>query len=151
MKDSHVGAMGVIALVAVLLLKFAALASLAASADWLAGRFADAAGRPCGDGGARGALALRPAGRPGGGLLPAAAAAGGGLGRGGAGRGGLGPLARPRAGGLAALPWQLRLLLAAYFYRKIGGATGDTLGAVCELVETVPALTLAVWPIQAGR
>jgi cobalamin synthase len=43
------------------------------------------------------------------------------------------------------------LLLAAYFYRKLGGATGDTLGAACELLETVPALTLAVWPIQAGR
>jgi cobalamin synthase len=43
------------------------------------------------------------------------------------------------------------LLLAGYFYRKIGGATGDTLGAVCELVETIPALTLAVWPVQTGR
>ena len=31
-------------------------------------------------------------------------------------------------------------------YRKIGGATGDTFGAVCEIVEIVPALTLAVWP-----
>jgi adenosylcobinamide-GDP ribazoletransferase len=43
------------------------------------------------------------------------------------------------------------LVLALYVFRKIGGTTGDTLGALCELIETVPALTLAVWPVQAGR
>ena len=43
------------------------------------------------------------------------------------------------------------LLLAAYVYRKIGGATGDTLGAVCEIVEIVPALALAVWPLDLVR
>ena len=37
MKDSHVGAMGVMAVVGVLLLKFAALASIAAPAE-LCGR-----------------------------------------------------------------------------------------------------------------
>jgi len=37
------------------------------------------------------------------------------------------------------------LLLAAWCYRRIGGATGDTFGAVCEIVEIVPALTLATW------
>ncbi len=30
--------------------------------------------------------------------------------------------------------------------RRIGGATGDTCGAACEIVESVPALVLAVWP-----
>lgn len=32
------------------------------------------------------------------------------------------------------------LLLAAYSKKKIGGFTGDTLGATCELTELVPAL-----------
>ena len=40
------------------------------------------------------------------------------------------------------------ILLAAYTKRKIGGATGDTLGATCEIVEVVPALTLALWPLD---
>jgi adenosylcobinamide-GDP ribazoletransferase len=43
------------------------------------------------------------------------------------------------------------LLLAGYVYRKLGGLTGDTLGAVCEIVETLPALTLAVWPLPEVR
>lgn len=34
------------------------------------------------------------------------------------------------------------LLFGAYAYRKLGGATGDTLGATCEIAETVAALTL---------
>ena len=36
------------------------------------------------------------------------------------------------------------LRLAAYVYGKLGGATGDTLGAACEIVEVVPALTLTL-------
>ena len=36
------------------------------------------------------------------------------------------------------------LLLAAYVHGKLGGATGDTLGAACEIVEVVPALTLTL-------
>ena len=35
------------------------------------------------------------------------------------------------------------LLLAAYSKRKIGGFTGDTLGATCELTELTPALVAA--------
>ena len=34
------------------------------------------------------------------------------------------------------------LLLSAYAQRKIGGWTGDTLGATCEVVEIVPALVM---------
>ena len=30
--------------------------------------------------------------------------------------------------------------------RRIGGYTGDTLGASCELAETVPIVVLALWP-----
>lgn len=36
------------------------------------------------------------------------------------------------------------IVLAAYFQYKIGGWTGDTLGAACELVEIVPALVVSV-------
>ena len=43
------------------------------------------------------------------------------------------------------------LVSAAYLYRKLGGITGDTLGAVSEILETVPALTLAVWPLSLAR
>jgi adenosylcobinamide-GDP ribazoletransferase len=46
------------------------------------------------------------------------------------------------AGGAA---FGVSLLAAAYVYRKIGGLTGDTLGASCEIVEMVPALVAAVW------
>ena len=35
-------------------------------------------------------------------------------------------------------------LLALYSRRKIGGFTGDTLGATCELVEMLPALSVIV-------
>jgi adenosylcobinamide-GDP ribazoletransferase len=149
MKDSHVGVMGVIALVAVLLLKFAALSSIPAGDWWpvvflmpLAGRAAIVVH-----------VALLPCARPDG--LAAIFF-----------RRRQGLAAVWAAAILAAVAWVLlegrglavwcasigvALLLAGYFYRKIGGATGDTLGAVCELVETIPALTLAAWPIQSGR
>jgi adenosylcobinamide-GDP ribazoletransferase len=35
-------------------------------------------------------------------------------------------------------------LFAFYSRRKIGGFTGDTLGAACELTETVPALVMII-------
>jgi adenosylcobinamide-GDP ribazoletransferase len=31
-------------------------------------------------------------------------------------------------------------LFSAYCFRKIGGYTGDTLGAGCEITEIVPAI-----------
>jgi adenosylcobinamide-GDP ribazoletransferase len=34
------------------------------------------------------------------------------------------------------------LLFCLYCYRKIGGYTGDTLGAACEIAELVPALVI---------
>ncbi|MCY3024071.1 MAG: adenosylcobinamide-GDP ribazoletransferase [Planctomycetota bacterium] len=37
------------------------------------------------------------------------------------------------------------VLFALHCYRKIGGFTGDTLGAACELTELVPALVMAGW------
>jgi len=154
MKDSHVGVMGVIAVVAVLLVKFAALASLPPRAWWpvvllvpLAGRAAIVVhvallryARPAGLGAVFFERRHRVAAVCG--LLVLAAAtwlvcesAGLGL-------------------RLAAAIWTtcmaVSLLLAAYFQRKIGGATGDTLGAACEIVETVPVLVAAVWLFEKG-
>jgi adenosylcobinamide-GDP ribazoletransferase len=37
------------------------------------------------------------------------------------------------------------LLLAWYFQCRLGGYTGDLLGATCEIVELVPILFLAAW------
>lgn len=149
MKDSHTGAMGVMAIACVVLLKFASLASLGDSALWPAVLLMPLAGR-C-------AMVVHMA------LLPCART------------NGLGSIfyqRRPRAVALwaaaflAIVAWVLfewrglavwaacaamTLLSAVFFRRKIGGATGDTFGAVCELVEIVPALTLAVWPIPVVR
>ena len=36
-------------------------------------------------------------------------------------------------------------LFSIYCDRKIGGMTGDTLGACCELTEIVPPLVLLAW------
>jgi adenosylcobinamide-GDP ribazoletransferase len=152
MKDSHIGVMGVVAVVAVLLVKFAALASLAEKRPhwlWIAALLMPLAGRAA----MVLALAVLPCARPEGlasifyrrRRWPAAAWAASLLG----------------TAAIAVLPWPglaawlasmvVTLLAAAYCYRKIGGATGDTFGAVCEIVETVPALTLAVWPLYVAR
>lgn len=53
-------------------------------------------------------------------------------------------------GGLAGLTAGLMscvfgLLFASYAHGKIGGFTGDTLGAVCELAELVPAMVCVIW------
>jgi adenosylcobinamide-GDP ribazoletransferase len=42
------------------------------------------------------------------------------------------------------------LALAAYYHCRIGGATGDTFGATCEITEMVLALSVALCPPQAG-
>jgi adenosylcobinamide-GDP ribazoletransferase len=142
MKDSHTGAMGVIAIVCVLLLKFASLASLSADRLWPAALLMPLAGR-C-------AIVVHRV------LLPYARPSG------------LGNVFYRRPARLAAF-WAVGVLtLAAWWmlggcgvivaaacivvamlfswhvHRKIGGATGDTFGAVCEIVEIVPALVLAM-------
>ncbi len=45
---------------------------------------------------------------------------------------------------LGLLPFVAAALFAAYCLRKVGGFTGDTLGAVCELTEVVPPLVVVV-------
>ncbi len=44
---------------------------------------------------------------------------------------------------MAAISLAGTLALAAYTYLRIGGLTGDTLGAGCEIVEVLPALAAA--------
>ena len=58
----------------------------------------------------------------------------------------LGPAGLAAAGGALLVA----LLFCLYAWRKIGGLTGDTLGAVCELAETTPALVLVAWT-HGGR
>jgi adenosylcobinamide-GDP ribazoletransferase len=147
MRDSHVGAMGVTAIVCAVCLKVAALAELSGEVRWRAALLMPVAGR-C-------ALVVSVA------ALPYA--------RGTEGLGALFYRGRSRtdaawavlflglvggaaagAAGLAAsaLSVAFTLLFAVYTYRKIGGATGDTLGAACELAEIVPALALCAWPVM---
>ncbi len=146
MRDSHIGVMGVLALIMVLLLKFSALAALDRPAAVRAAFLMPIAGR-C-------AIVIFMA------LLPYARA-----------KGGLATLFysnRSRRAGIWAflffgviamltcgLTGILVLLLFAGIIavfawmckRKINGATGDTLGAICELSEAGVALavSLAYW------
>jgi adenosylcobinamide-GDP ribazoletransferase len=46
------------------------------------------------------------------------------------------------AAGFAVL---LTLIFSFFCKRKIGGFTGDTLGAACEIAEVAPALIAASW------
>lgn len=147
MRDSRTGAMGVIAVVTVLLTKFAALASLPADRLWPAVLLMPLAGRSA----MVVHMALLPYARPNGlgsvfyerrPRLAAIWAAG--------------VLAVAACGVLAVrglVVWAasigITLVLAAYVRHKIGGATGDTFGAVCEIIEVVPALTLTAWPAGA--
>ena len=144
MRDSHIGSMGVIALIIVLLMKTAALASLPQSQAAGALFLMPVAGRclmifmmallpylrgPEG----KAALFYQQAGQQKkiipltGAILYSACWYGGG---------GAGLIA-----GSAAVC--LMFAFVALCRRRIGGATGDTLGASCELSETVIALVLA--------
>ena len=149
MKDSHVGAMGVIAIVGVLLLKFAALASIPPARLWPAVLLMPLAGRAA----IVVHLAVLPYARP----------------------DGLGSVFYQRRAGPAAVSSALLLAvvmlsvlgvrglslwavwfgvtlgLAGYVRRKIGGTTGDTPGAVCEIIEVRPAVAIAVWPLNPVR
>lgn len=142
MKDSHVGAMGVMTIVGAMLMKFAAIASLPPGRTWQALLLMPLAGR-C-------AIVINMA------LLKPARP------------GGLGALMSKRRHRASAI-WSVAILLgagwyvlrlpglvaglavivtallfAAWSYRKIGGSTGDTFGAVCEVAEIVPAIVLSM-------
>lgn len=149
MRDSRSGAMGVIALVFVLLGKYAALSSAAAAGQAVMLLLMPLAGR-C-------AIVVSMA------LLPYARA-----------EGGLGALfyspSTRKAATVAAAAWLITvvvlvpgaglglrsalaalvipagtvLLFSAWCRNSLGGATGDTLGAVCELSELMTAVALSV-------
>ncbi|HAU38993.1 MAG TPA: adenosylcobinamide-GDP ribazoletransferase [Phycisphaerales bacterium] len=149
MRDSHIGAMGVVAIVCVLLVKFASLASATPENLWATVVLMPVAGRS--------AIVVNMA------LLPYVR------------QEGLGKVFCRRRAILPAI-WAVALLgavsgalfawqglavaglctvvaaaMAGYFHRKIGGSTGDTFGAVCELAELVPAIVLAVCPLRLAR
>jgi adenosylcobinamide-GDP ribazoletransferase len=148
MKDSRSGPMGVVAIVCVVVLKIALIASVAGPWRWwvllltpLAGRCAFLVH-----------FALLPYVRPEGGLA--------GIFHRNRSRGHAlwalavllivgyltGGVPGLIAGGCAFLT---ALLLAAYSFRRIGGLTGDTLGAACELTELCPPLVAAAM-LQGG-
>jgi len=148
MKDSRVGPMGVIAIVFILLLKVAVVAALAPAARFgtllllpLAGRVAPVVAmstlryvREQGLGTAfqnqRGLLAP----------LSAVALLGG-----------AGFLSAGLAGLVAAAAVVgVTALFALWCVSKIGGYTGDTLGAACELAEVVPALVVLMAAQRGG-
>jgi adenosylcobinamide-GDP ribazoletransferase len=137
MKDSRIGAMGAIALIAVLALK---AALLGAANDWLrAALLAPILGRWA----AVYAICLFPSARA------------GGLGQTYQSRSGRGSLVfatllmlapalalgGPRGLAAAALVCLAAHLLARWWTHDLGGLTGDTYGALCEIAEVV---TLAV-------
>ena len=142
MRDSRVGPMGVAAIVCTISLKIAAVSSIGSGTRWAAILLMPLAGR-C-------ALVILME------LLPYARR-----------EGGLATVFQENrsmlhtvwaVGALTFVGWisagstglavavvsiTATLLLAAYMYSKIGGFTGDTLGAACEIVEVLPALVLA--------
>lgn len=146
MRDSRVGAMGVMAIVLILALKIAALSVHSQDNIWPVVLLMPLAGRVS----LLVLMAVLPYARPEGGLAtlfykrPGKLAAISGvfllLAVGWLVLGSAGLI----AGGLA---MGVVLSFAAYCRYKIGGATGDTLGAGCELAETAIALVLAVKPL----
>lgn len=140
MKDSRIGAMGAIAIVAVLLLKVVFLAE-AGAAWWQAALLAPALGRwadlygivwfpPAAEGGLGRAFHDQVR-RPDLYLATAGAALAAGLVAG--------------AAGLVAMLLALACarLLARWWTRDLGGLTGDTYGALCEIAEVVVVATVA--------
>lgn len=143
MRDSRVGAMGVIAVFCVLAVKGASLASCERHALWRAALILPVAGRSA----VVMAMGLLPYARPeGAGTAfyqdrPCAAAifavllalATGWL--------------VAESAGLVAVEAALvvTMLLCWFAYRRIGGATGDVLGAVCEIAEATAALAACAW------
>ncbi|MCB2227412.1 MAG: adenosylcobinamide-GDP ribazoletransferase [Desulfarculaceae bacterium] len=142
MKDTRLGSFGVAAIAAVMILKFAALASMSGPVLIASLMAAPALAR-----GLEAVLScLLPAARPGVGL-GAAITQGGELWPGlaaGASALLIAILAAGRAGAVAALAVAvLGLVLGLWFRRRIGGVTGDTLGASIETAELVALIALS--------
>jgi adenosylcobinamide-GDP ribazoletransferase len=140
MKDSRIGAMGALALIAVLALKVTWLHAAGdgwARAVWLApvlGRWADTYGifrfPPARAGGL--GREFQAQARRGDFVIATATAAGLAI-----------ILAGPRGMLALALVWGVSSWLARWWTRDLGGLTGDTYGALCEIAEVVTLATLA--------
>jgi len=143
MRDSRTGPMGVVAIVCVVSLKIAAIASLPSPARFRVLLLMPVAGRCA----LLIVMAVLPYARP-------------------EGLVGIFKFNRPAlilfwalifllstggiAGGISgvtagALSFLFVLLFTVYLRRKIGGYTGDTLGAACELTELIPPLAALAW------
>jgi adenosylcobinamide-GDP ribazoletransferase len=141
MKDSHIGSYGVLALLLVTLVRWSALTALIAGGQWTAMLAAGALSRapmavlmammP----NARGAGLSKSVGRPSFGTAMAALALGLGI-----ATLTVGPAATLGAAMLAALPC---LALALLAQARIGGQTGDILGASQQLAEAAVLAALA--------
>lgn len=143
MRDSRIGSMGVVAVVSVIVLKITALASVPDHRHWavvflmpLAGRCALVLGmtviayaRP--QGGLASAFGRPNWHVPAVSLLILAAISWAVL-----------EIMGLAAAGLAVLA---TVMLSYWCKRRIGGFTGDTLGAACEIAEIAPALIAASW------
>ena len=147
MKDSHTGAMGVIAIASVLLLKFACLAALNSDMLWRGVLLMVLSGRcmmtlP---------ISIFPYARKEGGLgklfyetrtvfnaLWAISVVSS-----------IGWFIAGAAGITAALASVLvTIIFGLYCKWKIGGVTGDTIGATCEITEVVTILVMCAWSVN---
>ncbi len=149
MKDSHIGTFGTTAIFCVLALKVAALSGLPAAdgAVWRAVFLMPLAGRCA----MVVSMRILPSTTPGAGLGSVFCENGSTIGMLWALTvlGTAGWLLLGNAGLLAgAAAVVVTLLFSAQCYRKIGGATGDTLGATCELAEAAVAVTLAALTLR---
>lgn len=146
MRDSHIGTMGVLAVVAVLLLKVSLLTSITEPDRWRLVLLAPVAGR-CG---LLAVMSLFPYARTGGGLATVFRASG----KQAVWLSAWAAIVAFAAGWLCAsyrgliiagAALVLALLFGWYTRHRIGGYTGDTLGATSELVEILPFLVAAIW------
>jgi adenosylcobinamide-GDP ribazoletransferase len=142
MRDSCSGAMGVIALVGIILVKYASLTAISADVWWRAVLLTPVAGRVA----LIVSMSLLSYARPGGGLGTAFYQKRHGFSL----LVGLVVLASVgwwtfRLEGLTAAGVSLLVVLifSGWCRRRIGGATGDTLGAACEIAEGACLVTLA--------
>lgn len=140
LRDTHVGAFGVVGAVVLLLVKYAALVACAFAEPWAVLLLAPTLGRWA----MVYAMARYPAARPAG-MGRTVREFVGGRALVGATMLALLPLAAHPLAGLVAfgLVWLFTLLFARWVLRRIPGLTGDVYGALCETAETVVLLVLA--------